>query len=60
MIPIKGYENYLDFGYIKCKRQELNKYGEEFIKYVMNIIDDGIWLNNTLLLGYMPFVISWI
>ena len=42
MIPIKGYENYLNFGYIKCKSQELNKYGEEFLKYVMNIIDDGI------------------
>lgn len=41
MIPIKGYENYLDFGYIKCKNQDLNKYGKEFLGYVMNIIDKG-------------------
>ena len=29
-------------GEYKMQSQELNKYGEEFLKYVMNIIDDGI------------------
>ena len=42
MIPIKGYENYLDFGYIKTKNKRLNTQGEEFLQYVMNIIDEGI------------------
>ena len=42
MIPIKGYENYLDFGYIKTKNKKLNKQGEEFLQYVMSIIDKSI------------------
>lgn len=42
MIPIKNYENYLNFGYIKCKKNELNRQAEEFLKYVMNTIDKGI------------------
>ena len=42
MIPIRGYEKYLNFGYIKHKNRYLNKEGEEFVSYIMNIVKDNI------------------
>ncbi|MGN1033075.1 MAG: LysR family transcriptional regulator substrate-binding protein, partial [Intestinibacter sp.] len=42
VIPIKGYEKYLNFGYIKHKNRHLSKEAEEFISYIMDNIENDI------------------